>query len=58
MENSSPMAGRAILMEEAIKGGRNEVSVAMTRAHFLVFVLGQVCIRITSWKFHQLIFPL
>jgi hypothetical protein len=25
-----------MLMEEAMKGGRKEVSVAMTRAHFLI----------------------
>jgi hypothetical protein len=35
MENSAPMAGRAILMEEAMKGGRNAVRVAMARAHSL-----------------------
>jgi hypothetical protein len=38
------MAGRAMLMEEAMKGGRNEVSVAMIRAHFLISELVQVCI--------------
>jgi hypothetical protein len=44
MENSAPMAGRAMLMEEAMKGGRNEVRVAMTRAHFLISEVEQVCI--------------
>jgi hypothetical protein len=32
-------------MEEAMKGGRNEVRVAMTRAHFPTSVLEQVCIQ-------------
>jgi len=32
-------------MEEAINGGRNDVRVAMTRAHFLISVLEQVCIQ-------------
>ena len=45
MENSAPMAGRAMLMEEAMKGGRKEVRVAMTRAHLLISVLEQVCIQ-------------
>jgi len=35
MENSFPMAGRAMLMEEAMNGGRNAVSVAMAKAQFL-----------------------
>ena len=39
------MAGRAMLMEEAMKGGRKEVKVAMTRAHLLIFELEQVCIQ-------------
>jgi len=34
-----------MLMEEAMKGGRNDVRVAMTRAHLLTSVLGQVCIQ-------------
>lgn len=32
IENSDPMAGRAIFIDEAMNGGRNEVRVAMTRA--------------------------
>lgn len=32
IENSSPMAGRAMFIDEAMNGGRNEVRVAMTRA--------------------------
>jgi len=31
-------------MEEAIKGGKNDVRVAMIRAHLLTSELGQVCI--------------
>jgi hypothetical protein len=45
MENSEPMAGRAMLMEEAMKGGRNEVRVAMIRAHLLVSELGHTLIE-------------
>jgi hypothetical protein len=36
IENSSPMAGRAMLIEDAMKGGKKEVKVAMTRAHLLI----------------------
>jgi hypothetical protein len=32
-------------MEEAMKGGRNEVRVAMSRAHLLISMLEQVCIQ-------------
>jgi hypothetical protein len=45
MENSEPMEGRAMLMEEAMKGGKNEVRVAMIRAHLLVSESEQVCIQ-------------
>jgi len=31
--NSDPIAGRAMLMDELIKGVRNEASVAITRMH-------------------------
>ena len=43
MENSCPMAGRAMLMEEAMKGGRNAVRVAMIRAQLLVSESEQLC---------------
>lgn len=38
------MAGRAMLMEEAMKGGTNDVNVAMTRAHLLISAGGQTVI--------------
>jgi len=42
MENSSPMAGRAMLMDEAMKGGVNAVRVAMIRAQLLMSESEQV----------------
>lgn len=44
MENSDPIAGSAILIEEAMNGGRNEVRVAMTRAQLRSVVSEQSCI--------------
>jgi hypothetical protein len=44
MLNSAPMAGRAMLIEEAMNGGRKDVSVAMTRTQLLVFELAQMSI--------------
>jgi len=42
MENSSPIAGRAMLIDEAMKGGRNAVRVAIIRAQLLVSESEQV----------------
>jgi hypothetical protein len=35
MENSAPIAGKAILIDDPIKGVRNEVIVAMAKITFL-----------------------
>src|SRR5512137_689546 len=36
MENSAPMDGRAMLMDAAMKGGKNELRAAIASTHLLV----------------------
>jgi hypothetical protein len=45
MLNSAPIAGSAILIEEAMNGGRKDVRVAMTSTQLLVFELAQISIE-------------
>jgi hypothetical protein len=44
MLNSAPIAGRAMLIDEAMKGGRKDVRVAMISTQLLAFELAQISI--------------